>query len=200
MKRARLFLLCFVTLAITAGCGGGGGSSSGGGLPDDEPVGGSGGAASTTPVHQTGDQSVQAEIGSPGGSLALTNGARVEIPAGSLAEPVEVIFGVGSQTQAFNNRDYEKPVGPTLILQPALVAQPGTRFNISIPYTALPSGFTEDQVTIGMEVLDDDQRAEQMGSTQTIWVYQPANAQNGRLVAEMTETSGMRLQFLVSEE
>jgi hypothetical protein len=162
------------------------------GVPTDEETSG--------PVHVSGDVSATAHMGGAGGTLSLSNGARLEVPSGALGEEVDVIFGVGSRTQAFNNLEYEQAVGPTLLVQPAVVLQPGSRAKVSVPFTTLPSGFSAEEVFLGMEIVEDEQRALQMGGVQTRWVHAPASAESGRLVGEIEELTGLRLQFVVSRE
>jgi hypothetical protein len=184
------------SLFIGAGaCGGGTTETSGGGgitvVEPADPVGS---------VNQSGERNVSATIGTPGGTLSLHNGARVEFPAGTLGEAVDVHFSLGTQTQAFNNLDYERPVGPTLHLQPEIPLSSGA-VTVSIPAAQIASGFTEAQLNLALEVPADHQRSEVMGSTQTTWTHLSARAQNGRFVAEITHSvPGMRLQFTVSEE
>jgi len=178
-----------------AACGGGTSQTNGGGGGTSDPV-----DEVTGPVVQSGDRNVTANVGGPGGTLSLTNGARVEFPAGALSESYEVHFSVGTQTHAFNNRDYEKPVGPTIHLQPAMALSGGS-VSVSIPMSPIPSGFTEDDLTLAMEIPAAQQRSSAMGSTQTTWMHIPASSQNGRFVAEISrEVPGMRLQFTVSED
>jgi hypothetical protein len=103
-----------------------------------------------------------------------------------------------SQTQAFNNRDYEKPVGPTLLLQPGADLTQGATVTISIPAPPVPSGFDAEDFTVGIETVNSEQRAGVMGSTQTQWTYAPATSANSRLTAELPTITGLRVQFLVS--
>ncbi|MBW2461451.1 MAG: hypothetical protein JRH11_07380 [Deltaproteobacteria bacterium] len=140
---------------------------------------------------------VAAVIGSAGGTLSLTNGSRVEIPAGALSETFEVHLSVGTQTQAFNNRDYERPLGPTIHLQPAMATS--TPFVVSIPAANIPREFTGGDLTLAVEVPAAGQRAGVMGATQTTWSHVDARAENGRFVADLPDVAGMRLQFLVAE-
>jgi hypothetical protein len=196
MNVQRAVLVVFLGL-ITGACGGGnanqqtggGGSSSGGG-----------GTVDQNPVFQTGDRVASAEMGSPGGTLTLGNGARAEFGQGVLGEVMEIHFSTESQTQAFNNRDYEKPVGPTLHLQPGVHLSSGA-VSISIPATSIPSGFTEEQLMLAVEIPHDVQRSSVMGSTQTTWTYIAARSESGRFTADLPDAiPGMRLQFIVSEE
>jgi hypothetical protein len=111
-----------------------------------------------------------------------------------------VHFSVGTATQAFNNLDYEHPVGPALHLQPGIPLSSGA-VTVSIPAAQIPSGFTEENLNLALEVPADQQRSDVMGSTQTTWTHVNARAQNGRFVADITHSvPGMRLQFTVSED
>jgi hypothetical protein len=89
-------------------------------------------------------------------------------------------------------------VGPTLTIQPALVAAPGTRITVSVPFAQMPAGFSEEDIAVAVEVVDDNQRALQMGGVQTRWHNFPASITGRRMVAELTELDGLRLQFLAS--
>lgn len=188
--------LGLIALALaTAACGGGTAetSSTGAGAgPIADP-----GPVNSGPVIQSGDRMVAAEIGSAGGTLSLTNGSRVEIPRGALSETIEVHLSVGTQTQAFNNRDYEKPLGPTIHLQPTM--QTSAPVVISIPVANIPREFTGGELTLAVEVAAAGQRAGVMGATQTTWSHVEARTENGRFVADLPDVPGMRLQFLVAE-
>ncbi len=48
------------------------------------------------PVSASGSGEARAIVGPAGGTLSLTNGARLEIPAGALAREVEISLHVGA--------------------------------------------------------------------------------------------------------
>jgi hypothetical protein len=149
------------------------------------------------PVRKRGGDKLIVEVGSAGGTLELDNGARLEIPQGALNEPVEITFAQGTKTTAFSNREYERPVGPTLDLAPPVaLAVPA---KVSVPVQSLPEGFSEADLALGLEVLSEEQRAVQMHGTQTRWDYFPAVSASGRAVAELSSFPGFRLQFVVSK-
>ena len=156
----------------------------------------------TGTVSESGGAIVTAMVGTAGGTLSLSNGAQLEIPSGALGDAVEITMATGAQSQAFNNRDYEKPIGPTIQIQPAVVAQPGQRFAISSPIPPLPSGFTEANITLAHEVVDPNQR--ELGgrgvNTRTVWQYADAAANGGRMTAQLSALGGFRFQFLVSSD
>lgn len=191
MERTTISLLAVLAVA---GCGGS--------EPDPlfTPENTGGGEASTVgPVHERGDTSVQATVGPAGAVLELSNGAKLEIPAGALGDEVDVIFGLGRQTQAFSNRPNERTLGPTLIVQPALIAQPGERIEVSAPVGMIPQPFTEEDVTLATENIDEmDPMSDVRDTVQTIWQYGNASVEGGRLVAEVQQLPGMRVQFLLS--
>ena len=192
--------LIAATLSVLVGLGCGGDNepeplftpeNTGGG---EAPVGRAG-----SPVHERGDTSVSATVGPAGAVLELSNGAKLEIPAGALGDEVDVIFGIGSQTQAFANRDFERPMGPTLLIQPALVAQPGARIKVSAPMGSIPQPFTEEDITLATEAVDEmDPMSDVRTNVQTVWQYANAEVVGGRFVAEVQELPGMRVQFLLS--
>lgn len=148
------------------------------------------------PVHQRGGQKIVAEVGEAGGTLELDNGARLDIPKGALSEPVTLTFAAGARTTAFSNREYERALGPTLEIAPALVL--GTPLSVSVPLAELPEGFAPDDLALGVEVAADLQRLGAQG-TQTRWDYMDATTQHGRMAASLTRLSGMRVQFIVSK-
>ncbi|MFT3928007.1 MAG: hypothetical protein QM778_36100 [Myxococcales bacterium] len=148
------------------------------------------------PVHKRGGDKLTVEVGSAGGTLELDNGARLEIPAGALAEPVTITFSAGARTTAFSNKEHERPLGPTLAIAPEFeLSSPAT---ISVPARDIPDGFAEKDFALGLEQLGS-QRAVEMQGTQTRWDYFPAAAQSGRAVAQLAQVPGFRLQFLVSK-
>ncbi len=196
LDRSMVATLSALAVAGALGCGG---SSEPEPLFTPDNTGGEASPQASSPVHERGDSSVTATVGPAGGTLELSNGAKLEIPAGALGDEVEVIFGLGAQTQAFSNRDYERTVGPTLIVQPALVAQPGTRVAVSAPLSGIPQPFTEQDVALAVETVDEmDPMADVRPTVQTIWRYAPASVAEGRLRAELQELPGMRVQFLLS--
>jgi len=150
-----------------------------------------------SPVHRRGGDKLITSIGPAGGSLSLDNGARLDIPAGALEDHVEVTFATGTRTTAFSNRDFERPVGPTLEIAPALTVSRPLR--VSIPLATLPEGFTEADLALGIEGVSSTQRAVQGQATQTRWDYHPARSEHGRAHAELEQVPGLRVQFVVSK-
>lgn len=148
------------------------------------------------PVHQRGGRKLIVEMGRTGGTLELDSGARLEIPEGALAETVQVTFASAARTTAFSNHDYERPLGPTLEITPGLTL--ATPARVSVPAGNLPEGFTDSDLTLGVEAATSEQRAVQGQGTRTRWDYVPATAQGGRAVAELATVPGYRLQFVVS--
>src|SRR5262245_59321116 len=90
------------------------------------------------PVRKRGGDTLIARVGRAGGPLELDNGARLDIPAGALDEEVEVTFADGTRTTAFANRDFERPLGPTLEIAPELTLTGPVR--VSIPLRDMPEG------------------------------------------------------------
>ena len=191
----------FIWVIAALGCGG---SDEPEPLFTEENVGGGGGsqpAGGGAAVHERGDDSVTATVGPAGGTLELSNGAKLEIPQGALGDQVDVIFGVGSRTQAFANREYERTIGPTLIIQPSMVMQPGKRATLSAPLSSIPQPFTEEDVALATEEVDEyDPQSDVRNTVQTVWQYNAASVQGGRLVAELQEIPGFRVQFLLSQD
>jgi hypothetical protein len=149
-------------------------------------------------VHKRGGDKLTVDVGDEGGTLELDNGARLEIPRGALAETTEITFSEGTKTTAFANREWEKPLGPTLEIGPEVVAL-GSPVRISVPVANLPEGFDLDDLALGLEVVSGEQRAVQMHGVATRWDYIPASSNSGRIVAELSQLPGYRLQFVVSK-
>jgi hypothetical protein len=178
-----------------AACGGASTPAPESAVQDAESSGGVTGEV-TSEVHKRGSKKLIAEIGPPGGTLELDNGARLTIPSGALSETVEFTFSEGSRTTAFSNHEYERAIGPTLEIAPgAALSSP---VQVSVPIAALPEGFREEHLTLGLEVPSQSQRLESQ-NVQTRWDYLPAESKSGRAVATLTEVPGFRVQFLVSK-
>jgi hypothetical protein len=148
-------------------------------------------------VHERGGDKLTVDVGDQGGTLELDNGARLEIPRGALTEVTEVTFSRGTKTTAFSNREWERPLGPTLEVSPGVPL--GTPVRISVPVSNLPEGFSVEDLALGLEVMSDEQRAVEMHGVATRWDYIPATSTSGRFVAELSELPGYRLQFVVSK-
>jgi hypothetical protein len=153
--------------------------------------------SSSSEVHKRGGKKLIVEVGPRGGTLELGNGARVAIPQGAFSETVEVTFAEGSHTTAFSNHEYERTVGPTLEISPEVSLS--APLQVSVPLGSLPEGFSDSDLTLGLEVVASEQRAVQSGNVQTRWDYLPATNQSGRAVAELSSLPGYRVQFLVSK-
>lgn len=147
------------------------------------------------PQHARGSSSASATFTSQGGSLRLSNGARLDVPTGAFDQPTEIVFAVGAATQAFANREDDRPIGPTLQIEPAVV--PSVPLLLSASFAGVPSGFSAEHAAIAVEVADN-QRALSMGGQQTRWQYGAATVEGGRVSAELPQTEGLRIQFLVS--
>ena len=156
-------------------------------------------AAPTAFARGRGDHDASAWVGAPGGELTLGNGARLEIPAGSLAEPAEVVFSLGEEVAAFRNRDDERTIGPALVVAPELTAAGSARFIVELPFTTLPEGFTEDDVAVALERHDESSSGFRGGATRTTWEHAPARVTaDHKLRAELPQFPGLRVQFVVS--
>lgn len=159
--------------------------------------------ASSTPVgaaHARGDERVATRVGPAGGTLELGNGVRLEIPAGALAQPIEVVLQRAPSTEAFNNREDERTAGPTFTVSPQLLSANGSKFTVSVPMTSMPDGFEQTDVAVAYERPARVQRglSEELGSTQTRWEHAGAAVRSGRMIAELGEMAGFRVQFVFS--
>ena len=199
MKRRMKLILVAALCATMTACGGFIKKSSSSQPGDAARAAGKGSAA---PVNRSGGTEVIAKMGRGGGRLELANGARIEIPPGSIAETKEVIFKNAPRTTAFKDADVrgENPVGPIVLLSPAIYAPEGTSIVVSIPFSGIPEGFTEKGLFLAHEEVSKLQRQFAEDTTVTTWNYTQAKMIGGRAVAELPALSGMRLQFILSEE
>ena len=149
------------------------------------------------PVYKRGSDKIVVEVGEAGGVLELDNGAKLDIPAGALAEDVMLTFAEGSRTTAFSNREFERALGPTLEIAPELT--PSAPLTVSIPLARLPEGFSADDLALGVEVRGTQQRPVGGQGTQTRWDYTHASSEHGRAAAQLTRLSGLRVQFIMSK-
>lgn len=179
--------------ALLMGCGGSQAeSTTGGGLqeapPPPRPVG---------PASARGDAEATATVGRAGGTLTLSNGARLEIPQGALTEEIEVTLRNGADGQAFGDRERQRAVGPMLTIEPRMISQ-GEPFVVSIPQQPVPNGFATDDLAFAMEEVADEQRAMDTLGTVTRWQFYPCALEGGRLTARTTGLMGQRVQFGVA--
>ena len=127
-----------------------------------------------SPVHLRGDRTAEGEVGPAGGSLSLTNGARLEIPEDALDEEVVIAFSVTSATQAYANRDDIQLVGPSVMAIPPLNAADGAQFTVSVPIPNLPRDLPDEAVQLAVEMTDAHQRVGSSATTQTHWELHPS--------------------------
>jgi hypothetical protein len=152
--------------------------------------------SSSGPVSAQGGPEARAMVGRAGGTLTLSNGARLSIPADALSEEVEVTLHVGADGRAFGDRERQRPLGPMLAVEPAIVSN-GDAIELSIPQLALPGGYSEDDLAFAVEEPTEERT---MGTlaTETRWQFLPVQIQNGRFVARTDGLPGQRLQFGVA--
>lgn len=185
----RVFFALFIAscLTLTASCGGGAARTEP--TARTEPVG----PPPPTVVNARGEHEVTGRFGSPGGSLELASGFRIEIPAGALRDEVELRLTDGAEARVFHPEDGETSIGPIADLVPAVAAVDGRTFRVSAPVARPPSGFEEAEVTLGME--EEVRGREMMESTRTRWQYHHADVEGERYVADVAYFGGHRLQF-----
>ena len=158
--------------------------------------------ARSAPVSKSGGNEVVARIGRGGAKLELANGARIEIPPGSIRGTTEVIFKNAPRTTAFKDADVrgDDPIGPIVLLSPGIHAPEGASIVVSIPFSAIPEGYSEKGLYLAHEEKSQLQRQFAEDTIVTTWDYTKARIISGRAVAELPALSGMRLQFLLSRE
>lgn len=149
------------------------------------------------PASVRGDRAAVGPVGPAGGVFTLANGARLEIPRGALDEEVDFTFGIGAETSAFNNRDNMELMGPILMAMPGLESG-GGEFTLSAPVGAIPSGFTEDDLQLAVEIQDEQQRGFSAETTATVWEYLPATLSGNTATATLPIIPGERFQFVVN--
>ena len=159
-------------------------------------------AAPGAPVNKSGGDEVTARMGPPGGRLELSNGARIEIPPGCIDEATDIVLKVAPPTSAFKDADVrgDKPVGPLVLVSPAVYAPEGKNIVVSIPFGGIPEGYSEKGLYLAHEEESQQQRQFAEDTVVTTWDYAHARVVNGRAVAELPALSGMRLQFILSQE
>ncbi len=192
MRRAIRFGFVATLLALL-GCGSEGGS------PGATAPGGSassgGEVMSSAPVHASGSSRVAAKVGPAGGSLELSSGPRVEIPAGALSSPQDFVLEEAPKSTAFYNQEHERPVGPIFVFSPGVDAPDGKTIEVSIPLASYPQGWGDValavETPVGAMVGGED-------AEHTRWEYNDANLKNGRAVGDLPGLNGYRLQFVLS--
>jgi len=146
-------------------------------------------------VNKSGSGSVTARIGAAGGSLTLSSGPKVEIPAGAISGGEDIELSETQGTTAFLNEESERPVGPTFVIAPDIQAPEGKTIKVSIPLAAYPEGYGDVAIayeySVGSRVGAED-------SEHTRWQYESAKLSGGRAVAELPAVNGYRLQFVLS--
>ncbi|MGD8861903.1 MAG: hypothetical protein PVI30_17970, partial [Myxococcales bacterium] len=167
------------------------------GASSSAPGGSSGDEVSgpTTAVHKTGNKEVAATLGSAGGTLELSGGPRVEVPAGAIDEPMDFVLKEAPMTTAFFNSEHERPWGPTFVFSPGVNAPDGTTITVSVPLAAYPEGWGD--VAIAYEYPVGDMVGAE-DAQHTKWQYEDASHTGGRAVAELPAVNGYRLQFVIA--
>jgi hypothetical protein len=157
--------------------------------------GGDRNAVPNSAVRKTGSDSISALVGPPGGTLELSSGPRVEIPAGAIEGGREFVLQEAPRTTAFRNSEHEKPVGPPFIFSPGVEAPQGRSIDVSIPLASYPEGWGEVSIAyeypVGAMVGAED-------AEHTRWQYENAKLSGGRAVAQLPALNGYRLQFVLT--
>jgi hypothetical protein len=186
------YSLAFAAIFAFAGCGGSrSAQATTGGPLIEEP------AEPALSSSVSGSREARALVGEQGGTLSLTNGARVEIPPGALGRAVEVDLAVAATCRAFGDAESQRPLGPVLSVGPALDTS-GREIEISIPQQPIPNGFEESDLAFAIEEADSGARAIDTLGTETRWQFFPVRVENGRFVARVPSLPGNRVQFGVA--
>lgn len=161
----------------------------------EKSSGGDRNAVPNSAVRETGAGTVTALVGPPGGTLELSSGPRVEIPAGTIEGSEEFVLKDAPKTTAFLNSEHEKPVGPAFIFSPGVNAPEGRAIEVSIPLASYPEGWGEVSIAYeyGAGAMVGAEDAEH-----TKWQYENAKLSGGRAVAKLPALNGYRLQFVLT--
>ena len=179
-------------LALLVGCGGAQATAPGANSANEvEP---SGPVAPRNPVTKRGSGSVAATLGPGGGTLELNEGPRVDIPGGALTDGQEFVLKIAPKTTAFFNKESERPLGPTFSFSPPLESPAGA-IRVSFPLGSLPDGWGDP--SIAYEVSEGEVVGAE-DSTRTKWQYERAALSGGRVVAQLPELTGLRMQFVLT--
>lgn len=185
----------WLSIVAVLGCGGSQAAAPAASTANEVKESAASGASATgpsTPVKKSGSGSVSAKIGPGGGTLELSEGPRVVIPAGAVEGGQEFVLKVAPKTTAFLNKESERPLGPTFSFSPPL----SSAIEVSFPLASLPSGWGEP--SIGYEIEAGAEVSYGEDSTRTKWQYERAKLTDGRVVANLSEATGLRLQFVLT--
>jgi hypothetical protein len=180
-------------VAVMVGCGGSQASAPGANTANEVQPGTQ--LAPRTPVSKRGSGTVSAKLGPGGGTLELDEGPRVDVPAGAVTEGQDFVLKIAQKTTAFFNKEDQKPLGPTFSFAPDLDAPAGESIKISFPLASVPDGWGDP--SIAYEV-DEGKIVGSEDSTRTQWQYERAQMSGGRVVAQLPQVTGLRMQFVLS--
>src|SRR5690606_23923205 len=114
------------------------------------------------------------------------------------AEDVEIALHVGADGHAFGDAERQRPLGPMLAVEPAIVSEGGAPFELSIPAQPIPTGFEPADLAFAIEDVHEGARAIDTLATQTRWQFYPVAVENGRFVVRASGFAGHRVQFGVA--
>jgi hypothetical protein len=146
-------------------------------------------------VKKTGSTSVTATLGPGGGTLELTEGPRVVVPAGAVQGAQDFVLNLAPKTTAFANKESEKALGPTFSFAPPLDASDNGGIEVSFPLGSMPDGWGDPSIAYeaeeGAEIMGED-------STRTKWQYERAKYSGGRVTATLPQANGLRMAFTLT--
>lgn len=180
-------------VALMVGCGGASQAAAPAATTANEVQPGTA-LAPRNPVSKRGSGTVSAKFGPGGGSLELEEGPRVDIPAGAVTEGEDFVLKLAQKTTAFFNKEDQRPLGPTFSFAPDLDA-PGEPIKVSFPLASLPDGWGDPSIAYEIsegEVVGGED------STRTKWQYERAKLSGGRVVASLSQVTGLRMQFVLT--
>ncbi|MGF1466980.1 MAG: hypothetical protein ACFCGT_12685 [Sandaracinaceae bacterium] len=148
------------------------------------------------PVDVSGEAEARAMVGPDGGTLRLSDGTVLEVPAGALADEQEIVFSLGPEGRAFAEST-QHAVGPALAVQPYVESQDqrSRPFIVSMPAVSLPDGFDTEHLTLAVEEEDRQRGGMDVLNTRTRWQYYHAELRDGRFQAVLPVLHGHRMQF-----
>jgi hypothetical protein len=147
-------------------------------------------------VSKQGSGTVTAKLGPGGGTLELSEGPRVIVPAGAVEGGQDFVLKVAPRTTAFKNHESERALGPTFSFSPAVDAPDGSTVEVSFPLDSAPAGWGDP--SLAYEVAEGTEISYGEDSTRTKWQYERAKLSGGRVTAKLSETLGLRMQFVLT--
>jgi hypothetical protein len=184
--------LSIMACALGVGCGGSQAAAPAASTANEVHERGNSQDGPVNAVTKHGSGKVQAHFGKGGGTLELEEGPRVTVPAGEVDGAQDFVLELAPKTTAFSNKESERALGPTFSFSPPLDGN----IEVSFPLASLPAGWGDP--SIAYEVAEGEAIQYGEDSTRTKWQYERAQYSGGRLTAHLSEATGLRMQFVLT--